>query len=90
LTSITLATRPPAPLALMVQDFAKACPCFYDAYALATNSKTRGGYTMEVSTFELLYKPLTPSGGDIARRVFEGYFLTITNLEDQDYTYRIE
>jgi hypothetical protein len=45
---------------------------------------------MEVSTFELLYKPLTPSGGDIARRVFEGYFLTITNLEDQDYTYRIE
>jgi hypothetical protein len=45
---------------------------------------------MEVSTFELLYKPLTPTGGDIARRVLQGYFLTLTNLENNDYLYRIE
>lgn len=45
---------------------------------------------MEVSTFELLYKPLTPTGGDIARRVLQGYFLTLTNLETNDYRYRVE
>jgi hypothetical protein len=45
---------------------------------------------MEVSTFELLYKPLTPTGGDIARRVLQGYFLTMTNLEDRDYCFRFE
>lgn len=45
---------------------------------------------MEVSTFELLYKPLTPTGGDLARRVLQGYFLTVTNLEAQSLLYRIE
>lgn len=49
---------------------------------------------MEVSTFELLYKPLTPAlepGTDaIARRVLQGYFLTIANLEDVPFRFRIE
>lgn len=48
---------------------------------------------MEVSTFELLYKPLTPSLGTgteaIARRVLQGYFLTVANLEDVPFTFRI-
>lgn len=48
---------------------------------------------MEVSTFELLYKPLTPSLGAgteaIARRVLQGYFLTIANLESSPFLFRI-
>lgn len=42
---------------------------------------------MEISTFELLYRPLTPPLGDgteaIARRVLQGYFLTVSNLDDE-------
>lgn len=50
---------------------------------------------MEVSTFEILYKPLTPpleAGTEaIARRVLQGYFLTVSNLnEDQGYVFQIE
>lgn len=50
---------------------------------------------MDVSTFELLFKPLTPSGGDptlqaVGRRVFTGTFLTVANREDVDLRYRIE
>lgn len=50
---------------------------------------------MDVSTFEVLFKPLTPSGGNatlqaVGRRVFTGYFLTVANREDVDLTYRIE
>lgn len=35
---------------------------------------------MEVSSFELIYKPQSPVGA--ADRVLQGYFLNITNLED--------
>jgi hypothetical protein len=49
-----------------------------------------------ISTFELLFKRLTPlppgtpgTVAPIARRVLQGYFLTITNLEDEDYFYRV-
>lgn len=50
---------------------------------------------MEVSTFEILYRPLTPPLGAgteaIARRVLQGYFLTVSNLdEDNDFLFRIE
>jgi hypothetical protein len=51
---------------------------------------------MEVSTFELLIKPIAPRNGLPAnvqsglRRVVQGYFLTISNLEDQDLRFRIE
>ena len=47
---------------------------------------------MEVSTFELLVKRIAPPPTDptVARRVVQGYFLTIANLEDQDYTYRLD
>lgn len=50
---------------------------------------------MDVSTFEILFKPLTPSGGSTAvaavgRRVLTGYFLTVVNREAVDLTYRIE
>ncbi len=50
---------------------------------------------MEVSTFEILYRPLTPPLGAgteaIARRVLQGYFLTVSNLdEDNDFVFRIE
>ncbi len=45
-----------------------------------------------VSNFEILYKPITPSIGDAAlaqlgRRVLQGYFLTLTNLEEDPYRY---
>lgn len=44
---------------------------------------------MEVSTFEILYKPLTPPLGPgteaIGRRVLQGYFLTVANMEAFDF-----
>jgi hypothetical protein len=51
---------------------------------------------MEISTFELLAKPiapvdLLPSDLDpVARRIVQGYFLTISNLEEFEVEYRIE
>jgi hypothetical protein len=51
---------------------------------------------MEISTFELLTAPIAPVIGippaliPVARRVVQGYFLTITNLEAIDLRYRIE
>lgn len=48
---------------------------------------------MEISTFELLTKPIAPAlpGLEaVARRVVQGYFLTISNLEAIDLRYRIE
>lgn len=48
---------------------------------------------MEVSTFELLIKPIaprTPATEAVARRVIQGYFLTISNLEDKRLRYTIE
>ncbi len=48
---------------------------------------------MEVSTFEILFKPQSPAApaGVLAvDRVIQGYFLTITNLEAQEYRYRLE
>lgn len=48
---------------------------------------------MEVSTFELLTKPIAPPIGGleaVARRIVQGYFLTITNLESFEVEYRIQ
>ena len=55
---------------------------------------------MELSTFELLVKPIAPrfpatvpgSGAitAVARRAVQGYFLTISNLETKDLTFRLE
>ena len=51
---------------------------------------------MEISTFEILAKPIAPVKGidpallPVARRVVQGYFLTISNLEAIDLRYRIE
>jgi hypothetical protein len=51
---------------------------------------------MEISTFEILAKPIAPVKGidpallPVARRVVQGYFLTISNLESFDLRYRIE
>lgn len=48
---------------------------------------------MEVSTFELIYKPqapAAPTGSAAVDRVIQGYFLAITNLEDNEYRYRLE
>lgn len=50
---------------------------------------------MDVSTFEILYRPLTPPLGPgteaIARRVLQGYFLTVSNLDDaNNFLFRIE
>ncbi|MEG4634630.1 hypothetical protein QUB56_34640 [Microcoleus sp. AR_TQ3_B6] len=50
---------------------------------------------MEISTFEILAKPIAPVVGlppallPVARRVVQGYFLTITNLEAISVVYRI-
>ncbi len=51
---------------------------------------------MEVSTFELLVKRIAPKSAlplpeqAVARRVVQGYFLTISNLETKDLRYRLE
>ena len=51
---------------------------------------------MEISTFELLAKPIAPLNIlpanllPVARRIVQGYFLTITNLEEFSVLYRIE
>ncbi|NQE36863.1 hypothetical protein [Microcoleus asticus] len=51
---------------------------------------------MEISTFELLAKPIAPLNllppnlDPVARRIVQGYFLTISNLEEFDVRYRIE
>ena len=51
---------------------------------------------MEISTFELLAAPIAPVMGlppallPVARRVVQGYFLTISNLEPISVRYRIE
>ena len=51
---------------------------------------------MEISTFEILTKPIAPVVGippeliPVARRVVQGYFLTISNLEAFSVRYRIE
>ena len=55
-----------------------------------------GGDGMEVSHFELLFKPQSPksvegAGGSIGvDSVIQGYFLKITNLEDQTYQYSLD
>lgn len=47
---------------------------------------------MEISTFELLVKRIAPPPAPptLARRVVQGYFLTVANLEDSDILYRID
>ncbi len=51
---------------------------------------------MEISTFEILTAPIAPVVGippaliPVARRVVQGYFLTISNLEPISVRYRIE
>ena len=51
---------------------------------------------MEISTFEILTAPIAPVVGippaliPVARRVVQGYFLTISNLEASSVQYRIE
>ena len=43
---------------------------------------------MEVSSFELIYNPQSPSGA--ADTVLQGYFLNITNLEDTQLTFQLD
>jgi hypothetical protein len=48
---------------------------------------------MEVSTFELIFKPQSPAapaGVAAVERVIQGYFLAISNLENQEFRYRID
>ncbi|NJL22445.1 MAG: hypothetical protein HC895_19150, partial [Leptolyngbyaceae cyanobacterium SM1_3_5] len=51
---------------------------------------------MEISTFELLVKRiaprrlLPPAIRPVARRVIQGYFLTISNLDSKDLMFRLE
>jgi hypothetical protein len=47
---------------------------------------------MEITTFELLVKRIAPppASPTVARRVIQGYFLTISNLEDKDYTFNLD
>lgn len=50
---------------------------------------------MELSTFELLVKRIAPLDGTpavaaVARRVVQGYFLTLSNLEAIDLTFQLE
>ena len=43
---------------------------------------------MEVSSFELIYKPQSPVGA--ADRVIQGYFLNVTNLEDAQLVFQVD
>ena len=47
---------------------------------------------MEISTFELLVKRIAPSpaANSVARRVVQGYFLTISNLENEEFLYTLD
>lgn len=48
---------------------------------------------LNVSNFELIFKPLTPippDGVAAVDKVIQGYFLQITNLENRAFTYRLE
>lgn len=45
---------------------------------------------MLVSTFELVFAPITPTPGAVARRILQGYFLTLTNLEATAYDYQLD
>ncbi len=48
---------------------------------------------MDVSQFELIFKPQSPAaptGTAAVDRVLQGYFLEITNLEDQEYRFLVE
>ncbi len=47
---------------------------------------------MEISQFELIFKPQSPASppGVNVDRVIQGYFLEITNLENKEYRYRLE
>ncbi|MGB3296714.1 MAG: hypothetical protein WBA76_00485 [Phormidesmis sp.] len=47
---------------------------------------------MEVSTFELLVKRIAPPPAlnSVARRVVQGYFLTISNLENKGFRYTLD
>ena len=47
---------------------------------------------MEISQFELIYKPQSPApaAGAAVDRVIQGYFLEITNLEQVEYRYQLE
>jgi Uncharacterized protein conserved in bacteria len=48
---------------------------------------------MEISTFELLAKPIAPVTGTLStvgRKIVQGYFLTISNLESFEVEYRIQ
>jgi hypothetical protein len=48
---------------------------------------------MEVSTFELIFKPQSPAaptGVAAVDRVIQGYFLAITNLEDKTFKYALD
>jgi len=48
---------------------------------------------MDISHFELIFKPQAPAEpADLAAvdTVIQGYFLNITNLEDEEYQYRLE
>lgn len=48
---------------------------------------------MDVSHFELVYKPQSPAAPDGTAAVdslIQGYFLEITNLESVEYLYRVE
>ncbi|MEM0935877.1 MAG: hypothetical protein AAF646_18130 [Pseudomonadota bacterium] len=42
---------------------------------------------MEISSFELIFKPQSPVGA--ADTVLQGYFLNVTNLEDVSLTFRL-
>jgi hypothetical protein len=48
---------------------------------------------MHVSSFELLFKPQSPAAPDgvsAVDRLIQGYFLSITNLEEEDYRFGVE
>lgn len=47
---------------------------------------------MEISTFELLVKRIAPppAPNSVARRVVQGYFLTISNLENEEFLYTLD
>jgi hypothetical protein len=91
--------RKPSPFSILVASFKSTLEgtVFAKAHEPKLLYKAHFGETsVEVSTLELLVKPIAPRNSSdpairaIARRVVQGYFLTIPNSDEKDLQFRIE
>jgi hypothetical protein len=70
---------------------ARTMPAFHTT--IFSKASFTGAIPMDVSHFELIWKPQSPaapSGTTNVATLIQGYFLEITNLESVAYSYRVE